>query len=185
MSTREEIEALIAHTAIGDRAAFERLYDLTSSKLFGICLRVLNSRPESEDALQEIYVKVWRNASRYQAGGYSPMTWLITVARNHAIDRLRARKSAAGVGQGGGLDEAELIPDAGPGPEALAIASSERGRLMGCLDELPEDRSQAVQLAYLHGETYADLAARYDVPLNTMRTWLRRSLQKLKECLLR
>ncbi len=77
------------------------------------------------------------------------------------------------------------MPDGNPGPEAEAIAESERGRLVACLAELPEDRAQAVRLAYLHGETYADLAARFDVPLNTMRTWLRRSLLKLKECLLR
>jgi len=180
MSSREEIEAHIARCSLGDREAFAALYQATSAKLFGVCLRVLNSRDEAEDALQDIYVKIWRNAGRYQAGGYSPMTWLITIARNHAIDRLRARRA-----QGGEIEEAELVADGRPGPEALAIASAERGRLVGCLSELPEDRAQAVQLAYLHGETYADLAARFDVPLNTMRTWLRRSLQKLKECLLR
>ncbi|WP_375691373.1 sigma-70 family RNA polymerase sigma factor [Pseudooceanicola sp. LIPI14-2-Ac024] len=181
MSSREDIEDHIARCALGDREAFAALYAATSAKLFGICLRVLGSRSEAEDALQEIYVKVWRNAGRYQAGGYSPMTWLITIARNHAIDRLRARR----VQGGGALDEAERVADSSPGPEALAIAESERGRLVDCLAELPDDRAQAVRLAYLHGETYADLAERFDVPLNTMRTWLRRSLQKLKECLLR
>ena len=128
--------------------------------------------------MQEVYVKIWRNADRYQAGGYSPMTWLITIARNHAIDRLRSRRA-----KGEGMDEAEVLPDSAPGPEALAIASSERARLMGCFGELPVDRAQAVQLAYLRGETYADLAERFGVPLNTMRTWLRRSLLKLRECL--
>ncbi|MWB79595.1 sigma-70 family RNA polymerase sigma factor [Pseudooceanicola sp. 216_PA32_1] len=178
MATRADIEELIARTALRDRAAFSRLYELTSAKLFGICLRILNSRPEAEDALQEVFVKVWRNADRYKAGGFSPMTWLITIARNHAIDRLRARRA-----KGEGLDKAEELPDGAPGPEAMAIASSERGRLVGCLDELPEDRASAVRLAYLHGETYADLADRFGVPLNTMRTWLRRSLLKLRECL--
>lgn len=180
MSSREEIEGHIARCALGDREAFAALYQATSAKLFGICLRVLNSRAEAEDALQEIYVKIWRNAGRYRAGTYSPMTWLITIARNHAIDRLRARRT-----RGGGIEEAETVADGAPGPEALAIADSERGRLVTCLAELPEDRAQAVRLAYLHGETYADLAARFGVPLNTMRTWLRRSLMKLKECLLR
>ncbi|MGR3323418.1 MAG: sigma-70 family RNA polymerase sigma factor [Pseudooceanicola sp.] len=180
MSSREEIEALIARCALRDRDAFGALYTATSAKLFGICLRVLNSRAEAEDALQEVYVKVWRNASKYSAGTYSPMTWLITIARNHAIDRLRARRSGAA-----GMDEADAVPDSAPGPEALAIADSERGRLVACLAELDGDRARAVRLAYLHGETYADLAARFEVPLNTMRTWLRRSLMKLKECLLR
>ena len=166
MSSREEIEEHIARCALGDREAFAALYRATSAKLFGVCLRVLNSRAEAEDALQEIYVKIWRNADRY--------------ARNHAIDRLRARRAT-----GGQMEEAELVADAGPGPEALAIAESERGRIVTCLAELPDDRAEAVRLAYLHGETYADLAARFDVPINTMRTWLRRSLMKLTECLLR
>ena len=181
MTSRQDIEDYIAGCSAGDRAAFSALYQATSAKLFGICLRVLNSRAEAEDALQEVYVKVWRNAGKYQSGGYSPMTWLITIARNHAIDRLRSRRAQGG----SGMEEAEAIADAKPGPEALAVADSERGRLVECLDELPDDRASAVRLAYLHGETYADLAARFDVPLNTMRTWLRRSLQKLKECLLR
>ena len=180
MATREEIETLILQVAEGDRTAFGGLYDATSAKLFGICLRILSTRAEAEDALQEVFVKIWRNADRYRAGGFSPMTWLITIARNHAIDRLRSRRA-----EGDGLDEAERVADVRPGPEASAIASSERARLDSCLDELDEDRSQAVRLAYLHGETYADLAARFGVPLNTMRTWLRRSLLKLRECLVR
>ncbi|GGE31889.1 RNA polymerase sigma factor [Primorskyibacter flagellatus] len=178
MTTREEIEALIDATAAGDRAAFADLYRRTSAKLFGTVLRILKSEAETEESVQEIYVKIWRNADRYRAGGYSPMTWLITIARNHAIDRLRARRFS-----GGDLDEAEALPDAAPGPEALAMASSDRARIVDCFTRLPPDRAEAVRRAYLEGETYAELAARFEVPLNTMRTWLRRSLMKLKECL--
>ena len=141
----------------------------------------MNDREEAEGALQEIYVKIWQKADTYAANGMSPMTWLITVARNHAIDRLRKRR----VTRGQGIEEAEELPSAEPGPEALAVAASERRQLQGCLEELPDDRSAAVQRAYMLGETYAELASRYDVPLNTMKTWLRRSLQKLKECLTR
>lgn len=183
MATLEEIEGLIARVALGDRSSFAELYTLTSAKLFGICLRVLDNRSEAEDALQEIFVKIWRNADKYRANGLSPMTWLITVARNHAIDRLRARR-AAGQDRGArDLASAEEVADAAPGPEASAVARSERARLDACLGELPRDRAAAVRGAYLAGETYAELAARFDVPLNTMRTWLRRSLMKLKECL--
>ena len=78
MATRADIEELIARTALRDRAAFSRLYELTSAKLFGICLRILNSRPEAEDALQEVFVKVWRNADRYKAGGFSPTLYYPT-----------------------------------------------------------------------------------------------------------
>ncbi|WP_296763497.1 sigma-70 family RNA polymerase sigma factor [Sediminimonas sp.] len=180
MATPEDIEMLLARLAVGDRAALDGLYRLTSAKLFGICLRVLSNRAEAEDALQEVYVKIWRGAGRYRANGLSPMTWLITVARNHCIDRLRARRAASE-----GLETAAEQPDAAPGPEALAIRSSERARLLDCLEELPEARAAAVRLAYLQGETYADLAARFEVPLNTMRTWLRRSLLTLRECLSR
>ncbi|MWD29077.1 sigma-70 family RNA polymerase sigma factor, partial [Aquicoccus sp. SCR17] len=122
MATLEEIEGLIARVALGDRSSFAELYTLTSAKLFGICLRVLDNRSEAEDALQEIFVKIWRNADKYRANGLSPMTWLITVARNHAIDRLRARR-AAGQDRGArDLAAAEEVADAAPGPEASAVA---------------------------------------------------------------
>ncbi|MBR9763458.1 MAG: sigma-70 family RNA polymerase sigma factor [Rhodobacteraceae bacterium] len=180
MATLEEIEDLIAQVALGDRAAFQRLYALTSAKLFGVALRILGSRAEAEEVLQDSFVKIWRNAERYRATGFSPMTWLITVARNTAIDRLRARRA-----RGEDLSEAEELASPQPGPEALAIASGERARLVGCLDELEPDRAEAVRGAYLMGYSYQELAEKYDVPLNTMRTWLRRSLLKLKECLSR
>lgn len=178
--TRDELEQLIARTAMGERAAFSDLYTRTSAKLFGICLRVLNDPAEAEEAAQEVYVKVWRSADRYRVNGLSPMTWLITIARNTAIDRLRRRREAQP-----GLDAVETLADGAPGPEAQAVASGERTRLAVCLGELEDTRAEAVRRAYLGGETYADLAARFDVPLNTMRTWLRRSLLKLKECLTR
>ena len=181
MADRTQIEEAIMGCALGDRAAFRTLYQATSAKLFAVSLRVLNDRAEAEDALQEIFVKVWQNAGKYAANGLSPMTWLITVARNHSIDRLRARKAS-----GTSVDEyVDILPEPGPGPEAAAIAASEGARIMGCLGELEPDRAQAVQRAYLDGETYKDLAAAFDVPLNTMRTWLRRSLMKLRDCLSR
>lgn len=178
MATITDIEQMIFEMAKGDRSAFERLYAATSAKLFGICLRVLNNRAEAEDALQDAFVKIWRNAERYQANGLSPMTWLITVTRNLCIDRLRARKAATG-----GMDEVAALEDSAPGPEALAIAASERARIVGCMEGLDPDKAGAVRRAYLEGETYQVLAEDLGVPLNTIRTWLRRSLLKLRECL--
>ncbi len=180
MIRRTDIEDMIARTALGDRAAFSDLYDATSAKLFGICLRVLKSRPEAEDALQDVYLRIWQKAGRYRAGTYSPMTWLITLARNLAIDRLRARRAPAR-----DVDEMHELRATGPGPEAAAVAKSEAGRVAACLDELEPGRAAAVKGAYLDGDTYRDLAARHEVPLNTMRTWLRRSLIQLKDCLSR
>ncbi len=176
----DDLENLIARIATGERAAFQALYSRTSAKLFGISLRVLNERAEAEDALQEVFVKIWHNAGRYRANGLSPMTWLITIARNHAIDRLRKRRE----GQAG-LDMVATLADPAPGPEAQVIAASGCAQLAGCLDELDAPRAEAVRRAYLMGESYGELAARFDVPLNTMRTWLRRSLLKLRECLTR
>ena len=176
---RQEIEELIARVALKDRAAFELLYDRTSAKLFGVCLRVLTKRAAAEDAMQDAFIKIWNNADRYRANGLSPMTWLITIARNTAIDRLRARRKGHQDIDTPGL---ELIAP-GPSPEQSAIAASEAARLTGCLDSLEENRGAAVRGAYLDGLSYQDLASRFDVPLNTMRTWLRRGLIALRECM--
>ena len=180
MTAREDIEDMIARVALRDRSAFRLLYDRTSAKLFGICLRILKDRSLAEDALQEVYVKVWHNAGRYAAGRYSPMTWLIAIARNHAIDRLRAQPATHQ-----GLEEAAESADPGPTPEAAALASSEGERIARCLEELDRARADAVRGAYLEGDSYAALAERHGVPVNTMRSWLRRSLLKLRECLSR
>jgi len=173
-----DIADLIARTALRDRAAFRDLYVRTSAKLFGVTLRILKDRGEAEEALQEIYVKIWQRADRYAAGGYSPISWLVAVARNHSLDILRARRPLAD-----DIDAALDIADAGPNPEQAAIGAAERGRIDHCLDELEADRADAVRGAYLDGFSYDELATRFNVPLNTMRTWLRRSLIRLRECL--
>lgn len=180
MATLADIEDMIARTGIGDKKAFALLYDATSAKLFGVCLRVLNNRAEAEDALQEVFVRIWQKADRYAAGGYSPMTWLITLARNLCIDKLRTRKAPTQ-----DIDDVLDLSDDSPTPEAATIAASESARLNGCLGELEADRAEAVRSVYLDGDSYQDLADRYGVPINTMRTWLRRSLLKLRECLSR
>ena len=176
--TPQDITKLIVRTSMKDRGAFDLLYRQTSAKLFGVCLRVLNDRGEAEDALQEVFVKIWTKADRFAASDLSPISWLVAIARNHAIDRIRARRMPAA-----GLDAATDVADPAPGPEAQAVAGGESERIHHCLDELEADRAAAVRGAYLKGESYAELAARHAVPLNTMRTWLRRSLMKLRECL--
>ncbi|MGH1412318.1 MAG: sigma-70 family RNA polymerase sigma factor [Pelagimonas sp.] len=178
MTSKADLEDYIARIALRDRVAFSKLYDATSAKLFGVCLRVLNNRSEAEDVLQEAYSRIWQKSDRYAVTGHSPMTWLITIARNLSIDRLRTRKTTSV-----GVEEASQIADTRPGPETAAIARSESRAIHACLDELKPNRAEAVRRAYLDGETYKDLAARFDVPLNTMRTWLRRSLLDLKACL--
>ena len=176
--TPQDISKLLVRTAMKDRGAFDSLYRHTSAKLFGVCLRVLGDRAEAEEALQEVYVKVWTKADRFAVSDLSPISWLVAVARNHAIDRIRARRPNTAE-----LDAAAQAPDPNPGPEANAVATGERQRIHDCLEELDDDRAAAVRGAYLRGDSYAELAERFDVPLNTMRTWLRRSLMKLRECL--
>lgn len=179
-----DLDELLTRISMADRAAFSALYEATSAKLFGLCLRILKDRALSEDALQEIYVKIWHKSESYIPGRVRPMTWLITVARNHAIDVLRSRRSAT---QGQSEDDSVLdrlhSPD--PGPAEQLAQKDTRAQIEACMDELSEDKAQAVRLAYLEGATYAELAAHFAVPLNTMRTWLRRSLQTLRACLSR
>lgn len=177
-SATPDIADLIARTALRDRQAFRELYRRTSAKLFGVTLRILKDRGEAEEALQEVYVKIWRRADRYVRGGYSPISWLVAVARNHALDLLRARKP-----RNDDLEAAWDVADTAPDPERTAVESGEKGRIDTCLDQLEADKADCVRGAYLDGYTYDELAQRHGIPLNTMRTWLRRSLIKLKECL--
>ncbi|MBB93740.1 MAG: RNA polymerase subunit sigma [Rhodobacteraceae bacterium] len=177
---RQELERMLGRIALGDRQAFSELFDHAGPKLFGLCLRVLKDRAEAQDALQDSFVKVWRHADRFEVSDHHPMSWLITIARNTAIDRLRALKAHEDID-----DHTHHLTGRGAGPEAAAIARSEAARIRACLAELPEDRRNAVQRAYLEGDSYADLADRYGIPLNTVRTWLRRGLMALRECMSR
>ncbi|HTM76854.1 MAG TPA: sigma-70 family RNA polymerase sigma factor [Devosia sp.] len=174
----QDIDDLIARCALRDRAAFRLLYQRTSAKLFGVVLRILKNRSEAEEAIQDVYIKIWQRADRYTAGTYSPISWLVAVARNHALDMLRARRPVAAE-----IEAALEVPDTGPTPERAAETSDERSRIEHCLGTLDPERADAVRGAYLDGYSYDELAVRYEVPLNTMRTWLRRSLLKLRECL--
>lgn len=175
---QDETASLIGRIALRDRRAFDRLYALASPKLFGICQRILTERSEAEDAVQEVFVKIWTRADRFSQSEASAMGWLCAMARNHAIDRVRARRRPAAP-----IDEAFDIADEAPGPEKTAINAGEGRRIDKCMGELEADKAEAVRAAYVEGRSYEELAVRYKAPLNTMRTWLRRSLLKLRECL--
>ncbi len=173
---REEIESLIARVAFNEIAAFNLLHQRVHAKLFLVCLRVLNVRAEAEDALQDTFLKIWRNASRYSVNGLSPMTWLIKIARNTSIDHLRARRKGQ---QDHDTPGHELLA-LGPDPEKSAVNASELKRLSTCLEQLEKDCAAAIRGVYLDGCTYVDMADRFSVPLNTMRTRLRRGLLCLR-----
>jgi RNA polymerase sigma-70 factor, ECF subfamily len=173
-----EINHLLGRCALGDRAAFRNLYDEAAPKLFGVSLRILGHRGDAEEATQEAFVRIWQKADRYRPDKGSGPGWIVAIARNAAIDRLRMRRAPT-------RDIADMVDlaDPGPGPEAAAAASDDRRRIEGCLGELPVDRAKAVRAAYLDGHTYEELARTFEVPLNTMRTWLRRALIALRKCL--
>ncbi len=174
----DPIATLLTRIAAQDRAAFSEIYKATSAKLMGVLLRILNDRALSEDALQEVYTRVWLRAGRFDASKGRGMTWLIAMTRNLAIDRLRSRRDVT-------ADEGavEAMVDRGPNAEGQSIALGEARRVADCFATLEPDRAAAVRSAYLDGQSYQDLADRHAVPLNTMRTWLRRSLLRLRECL--
>jgi len=178
-STRSQLTAALVRVAGGDRAALRLVYQDTSAKLFGVCLRILNDRSEAEDVLQEVYVTVWRKAGSFDPGRASPITWMVAIARNRSIDRLRA---------GGGrrmepIESAEDVRDSAPAALDLVEAGQEHVRLATCLGELEERHSTAIRSAFLDGATYEELAARMRVPLGTMKSWIRRGLLKLRACL--
>ncbi len=162
--------------AAGDRAALADLYAATSNKLFAVVFRVLENRSDAEEVLQEVYVRIWHNAGRFRHIELSPMSWLIVVARNLALDRVRHRAGT----RADPISEAEDLPDLAPSAEDAAHAECLRARVAVCLRTLAPAHAEAVVAAYVYDESYADLAARFGVPLNTMRTNLRRSLRKIR-----
>jgi RNA polymerase sigma-70 factor (ECF subfamily) len=175
----DQLTSLMPRIAAGDRGALRQLYEATSAKLFGVCLRILSDREESEDVLQEVYVTIWRRADRFDAGRASVMTWVSTIARNRAIDRLRARGPLARSEPLEGLE----LADGGPSAEALLSAADDRARLHHCLGELDKRTETVIRTAFFEGVTYDALAKRMDQPLDTVKSWIRRGLAKLKGCL--
>ena len=178
--TRKELAAALARVASGDRAALRMIYQDTSAKLFGVCLRILKDRSEAEDVLQDVYVTVWRKAAAFDPGRASPITWLVAIARNRAIDRLRASAVSRRMEP---IEAADAVSD--PAPVALERVelAQQHERLARCLQELETLHAGAIRAAFLDGATYEELAARMGVPLGTMKSWIRRGLLKLRACL--
>ncbi|WP_151953643.1 sigma-70 family RNA polymerase sigma factor [Sphingomonas sp. EC-HK361] len=172
------VEALVA-TGAADRGAFQRVYRMTSAKLFGICLRICGERRAAEDVLQEVYAIVWRRAGAFQPGRASPITWLCTIARNRSIDWRRAQRTAPAPL----LDEADRIADERPLADAALLRTEEAQRLHLCLDELEPRQQGAIRTAFFGGLTYSEIAEREGVPLSTMKSTIRRGLLRLRDCL--
>lgn len=179
MLTAAELVWLLAATAKGDQAAFERLYAATRSKLYGIALRILKRADLADEVMQESYLKIWAEAGRFDPAVASPITWMVTIARNKAIDLLRKRSDVSID------DEPEAVETEAetPNPLAQREMNEELTRLLACLGQLDEERQRMVLLAYYSGASREQLALKFSMPVNTVKTWLRRSLREIRECL--
>jgi RNA polymerase sigma factor (sigma-70 family) len=180
ISDRQRLSDALDAVGRGDRRALGVVYQQTSAKLFGICLRILGEQSEAEDVLQDVYLTVWRRAGSFDpARGVSPITWLAALARNRAIDRLRASKTHLNRP----LESAEEMADGAPlASEGLLQAEAGR-RLADCLAQLAPQHAAYIRAAYFDGLTYAELAEQTETPLGTIKSWMRRSLIRLRTCM--
>ena len=184
MADAAELQTLLARTALGDRAAFRRLYDATAPSLLGVALRILKRRDRAEDVLQEAYINVWNNAARYVATASLPMTWLTAIVRNKALDALRGnvRHAADSLDDDQGATTDDLEDDR-PNPLGLFEQAVASLRIRECLSAITGPQRQCLALAYYHGMSHAELAAHLQSPIGSVKVWIRRGLEKLKRCL--
>ncbi|MEJ2059633.1 MAG: sigma-70 family RNA polymerase sigma factor [Gammaproteobacteria bacterium] len=178
---QDELSDLLARCGQGDRRAFERLYRLASPRLYTVCLRLLRNESLAADALQEGFVKVWSHAASYNPGKGAPMTWMSSILRNRCLDLLRSMKSAPAE-----VDvefEDMAFESQEPGPLDSVASGRDRAALMRCLEALSESQRQSILLAFYHGLTHSELADRLQTPLGTIKAWIRRGMQSLRECL--
>jgi RNA polymerase sigma-70 factor (ECF subfamily) len=179
MLIQSELVWLLGAVAQGDEAAFERLYAATRAKLYGVLLRILGRPALAEEVMQETYLKVWKMAAQFDPAIASPITWMVAMARNRAIDIVRKRGDVS-------IDEEpealEVAAEAPP-PLARREMNEELRRLLTCLGKLDPEKQRIVLLAYYSGWSRDQLAAKLDIPVNTIKTWLRRSLLEIRECM--
>jgi RNA polymerase sigma-70 factor, ECF subfamily len=180
----DPLEGLLAAVATGDRRAFAELYAATSSQLLALLLRMLQRRDWAEEALQDCYVRIWQKSEGYSPDRGAPMAWLTTIARYRALDLLRARRPED-TESSFDADRPSPLERAGDGetPEDQAATSEGIGRLDDCMKGLVEQQRESVLLAYYEGYTHGELARRLKAPLGTVKSWVRRGLLQLRDCL--
>jgi RNA polymerase sigma factor (sigma-70 family) len=175
---RARLAEALSQVARADPAALRHVYELTNAKLFGVCLRICQDREVAADIVQETYLKVWRRAGRFDPAKASPITWLCAIARNGAIDWCRANRVPMIV-----IEDAGQIADDRSSASDQIEATQSQGRIVHCLEELGGNPAKAIRAAFFGGLTYAQLSERMKVPLGTMKSWIRRGLAQLKECI--
>lgn len=177
---RERLVRAMQDVAAGERGALKTVYNLTSMKVYGVIVRIVRDRERADDVLQDVYLKVWDRAGRYDPAKAAVITWLCTIARNSAIDTLR-RDARVPVPI---ADDAMPEPEDGdPLADELLCVEEEYDKLRRCMEELKDDQRTSIRMAFFDGFTHSELAARLEVPLGTMKSWIRRGLASLKACL--
>lgn len=175
---RIELIRLLDRVAAGDRSSLKAVYERTSAKLFGISLRVTGDEADAQDVLQDVFVAVWQKAGQFDHAKASPITWLSVMTRNKAIDLLRSRRAPAEE-----ISEAADIADSSPSAFDLVEQADDASRLARCFETLDGRARKMIRAAFFEGATYGELAVREGVPLPTMKSWIRRGLLRLRECL--
>ncbi len=170
---------LLKEIAARDEAALAQLYDHYGRILFGLLMRILNNREEAEDVLQEVFLQVWRKAGDFDESRGRPFTWLVTLARSRAIDRLRTLASRERVAEAGAREVSEVISDAATD----ALKSEQRGLVSDALAKLPDEQKRPIMLAYFNGLTQSEIATRLGAPLGTVKTRMRTGMIRLRELL--
>lgn len=174
---------LLERTALADQAAFAELYRLTSSHLYAVALRILRERALAEDIVQEAYVNIWHHAGTFTAARAQAQTWLTSIVRNRCLDELRRRKPDT-VTMTRGEDESEMeFREPGATPVELLLAGAEAHAVRDCVDGLEGGQKQAIALAFYQGLSHGELAKHLRQPLGTVKSWVRRGLERLKKCL--
>jgi RNA polymerase sigma-70 factor (ECF subfamily) len=179
MLTPPELVWLLSAVAKGDEAAFARLYTATRAKLYGVLIRILRRQDLADEVMQETYLKIWTGAGQFDPLRAAPISWMVAIARNRAIDLLRKRSEASIEDEPQAMDAAAESPD----PLARRELSEDLQRLLACIGRLPADRQRLVLLSYYNGWSRERLATELDASINTIKTWLRRSLLEVRECL--
>lgn len=179
MSDPAVLARLLGVAATGDRPALEALYRAAAPQLFGLALGIVRRRDLAEEALQETFMAVWRHAGKFDAGRGSAMAWMARIVRNECFDLLARHRRETPLDP----ELAEAIVDPAAGPLALAEGSADARALQRCLGELEAKPREGVLLAYYQGLTFEEVAVRMGAPLGTVKSWIRRSLARLKQCL--
>ena len=175
---------LLSRTALADQRAFAELYRQTSSHLYAVALRILREPAAAEEVLQEAFVSVWHHAGGYTAAKSQPQTWLTSIVRNRCLDRLRRRDLDTVTLTRDNDEETEIdLPAEGPSAVDLMIAGADAQSVRDCVQALEGGQKQAIALAFFQGLTHAELARQLGEPLGTVKSWVRRGLERLKQCL--